>query len=66
MNVTTGDPIDADKTDLEAVDALHAAYGQLRKELGKAIVGQGDVLEQLLMCIFARGHAILELSLIHI
>ncbi|MBT3200228.1 MAG: AAA family ATPase [Phycisphaerales bacterium] len=28
--------------------------------MGKAIVGQAQVLEELLMCIFAKGHAILE------
>ena len=46
--------------DLAAVDRLTTAYKTLRQELGKAIVGQEEVLEQLLMCIFARGHAILE------
>jgi MoxR-like ATPase len=46
--------------DMAAVGRLNAAYQGLRKELGKAIVGQESVLEELLMCIFARGHAILE------
>jgi len=46
--------------DLAAVERLTQAYAVLRKEMARAIVGQEEVLEQLLMCIFARGHAILE------
>ncbi len=46
--------------DPQAIERLTATCQQLRAELGKAIVGQGDVLEQLLICILARGHAILE------
>jgi MoxR-like ATPase len=48
------------RDDLAAVERLNNAYRTLRAELGKAIVGQEQVLEELLMCIFARGHAILE------
>ena len=47
-------------TDLVAVEKLNNAYSTLRAEMAKAIVGQELVLEELLMCIFARGHAILE------
>jgi len=50
----------ADSADLAAVERLTKAYGILRKEMAKAIVGQEQVLEELLTCIFARGHAILE------
>ncbi|RPI62323.1 MAG: AAA family ATPase [Planctomycetaceae bacterium] len=46
--------------DLKAVEHLGQAYKIIRDELSKAIVGQSDVLEELMMCIFARGHAILE------
>ncbi|MHC4564098.1 MAG: AAA family ATPase, partial [Planctomycetota bacterium] len=35
-------------------------YRTIRNEMGKAIIGQQDVLTELLICIFARGHAILE------
>ena len=48
------------ENDLAAVQRLNGAYQTLRKELSKAIVGQEQVVEELLMCIFARGHAILE------
>ncbi|MBS3733987.1 MAG: MoxR family ATPase [Phycisphaerae bacterium] len=46
--------------DIQAAERLTEAYQTIRAELGKAIVGQEKVLEQLLTCIFARGHAILE------
>ncbi|KPK83583.1 MAG: AAA family ATPase [Phycisphaerae bacterium SM23_33] len=48
------------RDDIAAVERLTQAYATLRAELAKAIVGQEQVLEELLMCIFARGHAILE------
>ncbi|MHC4982773.1 MAG: AAA family ATPase [Planctomycetota bacterium] len=46
--------------DIKAAERLTDAYSKIRTEMGKAIVGQEEVLEQLLTCIFARGHAILE------
>ncbi|MGH9609352.1 MAG: AAA family ATPase [Bryobacteraceae bacterium] len=36
------------------------AFGRVRKEIGKAIVGQHDVLESVLICLVAGGHALLE------
>jgi len=46
--------------DIEATGRLAQAYQTIRDEMAKAIVGQERVLEELLTCIFARGHAILE------
>jgi len=46
--------------DIAAAETLTNAYQAIRNEMAKAIVGQEEVLEQLLTCIFARGHAILE------
>ena len=45
--------------DVKAVDQLRSAHQKLRKEMGKVIVGQEEVLDQLLMAIFCRGHALL-------
>ena len=45
--------------ELEAVDKLQQAYRQLRAELGKVIVGQDAVIEELLIAMFCRGHALL-------
>ncbi len=47
-------------TDKQAVAYLRQAYDQIRGELGKVIVGQDEVIEQLLIGIFARGHCLLE------
>jgi MoxR-like ATPase len=47
------------RSDLEAVEQLRAAHDRLRREIGKIIVGQHEVLDQLLMAIFCRGHALL-------
>ncbi len=46
--------------DLQALDQLRAAYRDIRAELAKVIVGQDEVLEQLLISLFAGGHCILE------
>ena len=45
--------------DVAAIDELRGAYDRLAAELGKVIVGQKDVIEQLCICLFARGHALL-------
>src|SRR5690242_5969251 len=43
----------------QAVRQLSAAYEQMIGEIGKVIVGQRDVIEQLLMALFSRGHCLL-------
>ena len=45
--------------DIEAVQKLKDAYGQIRAEMAKVIVGQDKVLEELLISVFARGHCLL-------
>jgi MoxR-like ATPase len=45
--------------DVQAIDELHEVYDRLRKELGRVIVGQREVIERLSICLFARGHALL-------
>ncbi len=46
--------------DTETVDQLLSAYAKIRNELGKVIVGQEEVVDQLLIALFAGGHCILE------
>jgi MoxR-like ATPase len=46
--------------DLSAARELAAAAKALRGELGKVIVGQDEVVEQLLVCLFAGGHCLLQ------
>src|SRR5690554_5046693 len=46
-------------SDAEAIDALKAKYGQLNNEIAKVIVGQEDVIKNLLISIFSNGHCLL-------
>jgi MoxR-like ATPase len=46
--------------DAAAVKHCEAAYNRIRDELAKVIVGQSEVIEQVLVAIFSRGHALLE------
>ena len=46
--------------DLEELAKLNAAHRRIRQEIAQIVVGQDEVLDQLLGCIFARGHCILE------
>ncbi len=47
------------ESDVQLVEQLRDAHRKLRAEMGKVIVGQADVLDQLLTAIFCRSHAIL-------
>lgn len=46
-------------TDSEAVDALVKKYKALNEEIGKVIVGQEEVIRDLLISIFSNGHCLL-------
>ena len=46
-------------SDQEEVERLHQVYKQMKTELGRVIVGQDQVVDQTLMAIFCRGHALL-------
>ncbi len=45
--------------DKEAVERLHGSYQRMKEELAQVIVGQEKVVEQVLMAMFCRGHALL-------
>ncbi|MGE4159626.1 MAG: AAA family ATPase [Planctomycetota bacterium] len=47
-------------TNPQSIENIGQAYKKIRAELGKVIVGQDEVVEQLLTAIFAGGHCILE------
>ena len=46
-------------SDKESVDQLVAHYKDLKNEIHKVIVGQDDVVDQVLISIFSRGHCLL-------
>ncbi len=54
-------PQDTDQSveELAAVEKLQKGYHNMKSELGKVIVGQEAVIEELLVALFCRGHALL-------
>lgn len=49
----------AREKEAQAIRGLAAAYSKLRDEIGKIIVGQRDVVDQLLISLFSGGHCLL-------
>ncbi|UTW65966.1 MoxR family ATPase [bacterium SCSIO 12643] len=47
------------KSDVEAVEAFRNKYTQLTQEVQKVIIGQEDVLKEVLIAIFSGGHVLL-------
>jgi MoxR-like ATPase len=47
------------ENDVEAVQQLSDAYRTICEQLGRVIVGQRQVIEELLVAMFARGHCLL-------
>ncbi|NBC86286.1 MAG: AAA domain-containing protein [Bacteroidetes bacterium] len=48
----------ADQTP-ETLHELSQTYDELRREIGKVIVGQEDIVEMVVVCLLARGHTLL-------
>ncbi len=46
-------------SDKEAIDRLVVQYNDLKNEIHKVIVGQDEVVDQVLISIFSRGHCLL-------
>jgi MoxR-like ATPase len=49
-----------DNLDLAELDELRKTHHEIRQQIARQIVGQDEVVDQLLIAIFARGHCILE------
>jgi MoxR-like ATPase len=45
--------------DVEIADKFFQSYGDLRKEIGKVIIGQEDTVKYLLISLFCQGHSLL-------
>jgi MoxR-like ATPase len=60
MTMATAEKPTANQDDVAAVQKWEANYNRLRQELERSIVGQADVIEQMLIAILARGHCLLE------
>ncbi len=50
---------EATPTDQELAARLASAFGDIREQLGQIVVGQDEVVEQVLIAIFCGGHALL-------
>jgi len=50
---------DVQAQDAELVQGFAAKYDALRKEIHKVVMGQEQVVEELLIALFSRGHALL-------
>lgn len=47
------------KSDAEAIDNLRESYLRLTGEIGKVIIGQEDVVKDVIISIFSKGHCLL-------
>jgi MoxR-like ATPase len=45
---------------LQSIQKLQKAFEEIRNQMSQVIVGQDEVIEQLLIALFSRGHCILE------
>src|SRR5437868_12455421 len=53
-------PPKIDEADLKAAEQLTRVYRRMTERLGKVIIGQNEVLKQVLIALFCQGHCILE------
>jgi MoxR-like ATPase len=49
---------DKQNADLVAIERCKGAYESIRQEVGKVIVGQRDVVDDVLMALFCNAHII--------
>jgi MoxR-like ATPase len=49
-----------EEADLRAAERLTQAYEQMTEQLARVIIGQNEVLKQVLIALFCQGHCILE------
>src|SRR5437870_2054956 len=58
MTTTVG-AVRTETDDLAALERLRAAYAAMCNEIGRVVIGQNKVIEELLTAIFSQGHCIL-------
>jgi MoxR-like ATPase len=59
MNATSKTP-SMDEADLKAAEKLSHSYRLMTEQLARVIVGQQEVLKQVMIAMFCQGHCILE------
>jgi MoxR-like ATPase len=62
LTIPTDQPVDQNlgQDDLDAIRRLRDAFNEIKNQMAKVIVGQDQVIEELLIALFSRGHCILE------
>lgn len=45
--------------EVEAVDALHQSFKNIKAEIGKVVIGQDEIVKSVLIAIFSNGHCLL-------
>jgi MoxR-like ATPase len=54
LSISTAEP------DIAELEELRVTHKNIREQIARQIVGQDEVVDQLLIAVFARGHCILE------
>ncbi len=54
-----GNTLEETVRDEALVQELNTTYQRITEEIGKVIIGQREILEQLLIALFSRGHCVL-------
>ena len=54
------DPAATEQSILQQADAFRDAYKRVREQIGKMVVGHGDIVDGVLICLFTGGNALLE------
>ncbi len=52
--------MDSGAGDVEAAKLLARTFGAMQEEIGRVIVGQERVIEELLIAVFSRGHCLMQ------
>jgi len=47
------------QSEVKAIDQLAASYDELKKEIGKVIIGQEEVVQAVIISLFSNGHSLL-------
>lgn len=50
---------EAREREAQAIRGLQSAYKRMREEISKVVIGQQDVVDQLLVALFSRGHCLM-------
>ena len=59
MNESSSSAPPSEEPDVARVETLATSYESLRENIGRVIVGQQDVIEEMLIALFGGGHSIL-------